>query len=99
LKMKHLTPWPHHHHVHLPAQRAMSLCPRDSHAYNRLAILSLHGDVVDVVYHYLRTLAVRHPILTARDALTSIFEKAFSALLPLCLTAPDQSKDTGAGRS
>eukprot|EP00039_Didymoeca_costata_P012279 m.176177 g.176177 ORF g.176177 m.176177 type:complete len:303 (+) comp15438_c0_seq13:115-1023(+) len=58
-------------------KRAMHLCPKNGKPYNQLAIMAAQGDknLITAIYYYIRSLSVRQPILTARDALTSAFEK------------------------
>ena len=54
----------------------MQLYPKNGKPYNQLAVLAVHTEnMVEAVYYYARSLAVRSPILTARDALANVFEK------------------------
>lgn len=55
---------------------AMQLYPKNGKPYNQLAVLALQAEnTTEALYYYARSLSVRSPILTARDALANVFEK------------------------
>ena len=57
-------------------RRAAQMCPKNGKPYNQLAVLALYGEnPLEAVYFYSRSLAVRQPILTARDGLIALYEK------------------------
>ena len=65
---------PHRHRP--PCQRAARLAPRNGKSYNQLAVLARQREqLLETIYYYIRSIAVKQPIMTARDSLVSIFEK------------------------
>ena len=57
-------------------QAAAAAAPGHGKVHNQLAVLALQReDAHAAVFHYMRALAVPHPIPTAREALNHIFDK------------------------
>eukprot|EP00117_Sycon_ciliatum_P025136 scpid36359/ scgid1603/ Telomerase-binding protein EST1A; EST1-like protein A; Ever shorter telomeres 1A; Smg-6 homolog; Telomerase subunit EST1A len=55
--------------------KATDLTPRNGKPHNQLAILALHTRrKLDAIFYYIRALSVRTPILTAKEALLSLFD-------------------------
>lgn len=66
----------------------MRISPRSGKPHNQLAIVALQaGRTLEAVYYYARALLVRHPILTARDSLTGLFERVCVAAVSYAFMA------------
>ena len=63
------SPCPYYALVLVSSFACCSPCP-----YYALVLVGLIV-IMDAVYYYFRSLAVRQPILTARDGLTNVYEK------------------------
>lgn len=62
---------------------ALNLSPEQGNAHNQLAVISMYLDqTFSAVYHYMRSLAVRVPFVTAKENLLSVFERNRRALQP-----------------
>ncbi|CAG8778401.1 8415_t:CDS:2, partial [Acaulospora morrowiae] len=53
------------------------LIPESGNPHNQLAVISTYNaDDFAAVYHYYRSLVLRHPFLTAKDNISLLFQKA-----------------------
>ncbi|XP_028969019.1 telomerase-binding protein EST1A [Galendromus occidentalis] len=56
--------------------KAQQLAPKNGKPYNQLALLAVYSRrKLDAVYHYMRSLAVSNPFLTAKESLTTLFDE------------------------